>query len=189
MASLARRQSLSGEARIAASLAIAEHGHRHLSGHCAGRIVSGFFPIRGEPDMRPLMALLKDEGARLCLPVVVDAVTIVFRELLAGARLVDAGFGTCGPGPEAALVDPDIMLVPLAAFDRHGHRIGYGAGHYDRAITRLRAGGAAPHLIGVAFDTQEVDAVPYEPHDVRLDAVLTESGVVDTGAFGMPQRA
>jgi 5-formyltetrahydrofolate cyclo-ligase len=68
------------------------------------------------------------------------------------------------------------MLVPLAAFDRRGHRIGYGGGYYDRAIARLHQKGLQPTLIGIAFDCQEVASVPDEPHDVRLDAVLTETG-------------
>jgi 5-formyltetrahydrofolate cyclo-ligase len=90
--------------------------------------------------------------------------------------LVSTGFGTVGPGADAAVLDPDIMLVPLSAFDRTGHRIGYGAGYYDRAIERLWQKGLDPQLIGIAFDCQEVPSVPAEPHDVRLDAILTESG-------------
>ena len=74
------------------------------------------------------------------------------------------------------MLDPDILLVPLSAFDRAGHRIGYGAGHYDRAIDRLKAKGGTPKLIGIAFDCQEVASVPAESHDVALDAILTESG-------------
>jgi 5-formyltetrahydrofolate cyclo-ligase len=142
-----------------------------------GMVVSGFFPIRSEPDIRPLMARLKVRGARLCLPVVMDRETIVFRELVAGAELVDTGFGTRGPGPEAEVLDPDLLLVPLSAFDAKGNRIGYGAGHYDRAIARLREKGRHPRLIGIAFDCQEVAEVPDEAHDVRLEAVLTESGL------------
>lgn len=69
------------------------------------------------------------------------------------------------------------MLIPLSAFDKTGHRIGYGAGYYDRAITRLHEKGLNPRLIGIAFDCQEVPSVPAEPHDVRLDAILTESGL------------
>lgn len=140
-------------------------------------VVSGFFPIRSEADIRPLMARLKARGARLCLPVVIDRQTIVFRELVAGAELVDTGFGTRGPGPEAEVLDPDLLLVPLSAFDAKGNRIGYGAGHYDRAIARLREKGRHPRLIGIAFDCQEVAEVPDEAHDVRLEAVLTESGL------------
>ncbi len=69
------------------------------------------------------------------------------------------------------------MLVPLAAFDARGHRIGYGAGYYDRAIARLPDKGHAPRLIGVAFDCQEVELVPDEPHDVVIPEILTESGL------------
>ena len=75
------------------------------------------------------------------------------------------------------MLDPDILLVPLAAFDDRGHRIGYGAGHYDRAIARLIDAGRAPRLIGIAFNCQEVDRVPDEGHDVVLSEVLTESGL------------
>ena len=91
--------------------------------------------------------------------------------------MIDMGFGTQGPSDTAAVLDPDIMLVPLAAFDARGHRIGYGAGYYDRAIGRLKAKGRAPRLIGIAFDCQEVDRVPDEPHDEPLFELLTESGL------------
>ena len=87
------------------------------------------------------------------------------------------GFGTTGPGGDAEILDPDILLVPLSVFDGEGQRIGYGAGHYDRAIARLHAKGRQPVLIGIAFDCQEVASVPAEPHDVALHAVLTESGL------------
>ena len=173
---LAVRDAMPAETRIEASLRIADHAER-LIDVMPGDIVSGFYPLRSEVDLRPLMAQLKERGARLSLPVVIDRVTILFRELLAGADLVDTGFGTRGPGPDAPVVDPQIMLVPLAAFDWRGHRIGYGAGHYDRAIARLIEKGRAPRLIGIAFDCQEVPEVPFEPHDVRLSAILTESGM------------
>lgn len=172
---LARRDALEPHRRIEASLAIGE-----LASSIAidpGKVVSGFWPIRSEVDVRPLMFALREQGARLALPVVTDRTTIVFRELLRGAALVDTGFGTAGPGPDAEIVDPDIMLVPLAAFDRRGHRIGYGAGHYDRAIARLHEKGLTPRLVGVAFDCQEVPLVPNQWHDIMLSAVLTESGL------------
>ena len=149
-----------------------------------GTVVSGFLPIRSEIDLRPLMAMLADRGARLCLPVVVDRETIVFRELVRGAAMVATGFGTSGPGPDAAVLEPEIMLVPLAAFDRRGHRLGYGAGHYDRAIARLHAKGQSPHLIGTGFDCQEVERVPDEKHDVTLAELLTESGLRKFPATG-----
>ncbi|MGD9912637.1 MAG: 5-formyltetrahydrofolate cyclo-ligase [Rhizobiaceae bacterium] len=140
-------------------------------------VVSGFWPMRSEVDIRPLMFALAERGARLCLPAILDKTTIVFREFLREAELVDMGFGTSGPGPEAAVLQPNLMLMPLAAFDGRGHRIGYGAGYYDRAVARLRAAGHAPRLVGIAFDCQEVERVPDEPHDVILPELLTESGL------------
>lgn len=142
-----------------------------------GMVVSGFWPMRSEVDVRPLMAALRERGARLALPAILDKTTIVFRELVRGASLVEVGFGTHGPGPEAEVLEPALMLVPLAAFDGRGHRIGYGGGYYDRAIERLRAQGHAPRLVGVAFDCQEVERVPDEPHDIILPEILTESGL------------
>lgn len=173
---LAERDRIPAERRLGYSLAMADHAGDDIAFE-PGTIVSGFFPIRSEVDIRPLMARLKDRGARLCVPVVLDRQTIAFRELVAGAELVDTGFGTRGPGPDAAVLDPEILLVPLSAFDSQGHRIGYGAGHYDRAIARLRQKGLDPRLIGIAFDCQEVAEVPAEAHDVRLEAILTESGL------------
>ena len=92
-----------------------------------GQIVSGFSPIRSEVDVRPLMFALREHGARLCLPAILDKTTIVFRELVRGAAMVDMGFGTVGPHEDAEVLDPSLMLVPLAAFDARGHRIGYVA--------------------------------------------------------------
>ena len=173
---LAVRDAIPTDARIEKSLLMAD-----LAGDAIafepGEVVSGFLPIRSEADLRPLMHRLKARGARLCLPVVLDKQTIVFRELKDGQALVSTGFGTTGPSPDAEVLDPDLLLVPLSAFDSAGNRIGYGAGHYDRAIARLRAKGRTPRLLGVAFDCQLVEAVPFEAHDVPLDAILTESGL------------
>ena len=174
---LAARSAMSGESRIEKSMLIADAGGELLAIE-PGEDVAGFFPIRSEVDVRPLMQRLKERGARLSMPVVLDRETIEFRELVAGAPLIETGFGTSGPGPEATVVDPDLILVPMAAFDRLGHRIGYGGGYYDRAISRLHAKGRRPRLIGVAFDCQQVDVIPAEDHDVALDAVLTESGLL-----------
>ena len=173
---LALRDSMTPEARIEASLRMLDHAGDVID-FDPGQVISGFWPIRSEVDIRPLMARLRERGARLCLPAIIDKQTIVFRELVAGAPIVETGFGTTGPAEDAPVLDPDIMLVPLAAFDRTGHRIGYGAGYYDRAIERLRQKGHMPELIGIEFDCQEVPSVPAEPHDVVLDALLTESGL------------
>ena len=176
---LAARDAIPADLRIEKSLAMAEHGSRIEFE--PGTVVSGFSPIRSEADIRPLMFAMREKGARLCLPVVKDRETIIFRDLVRGAELVDTGFGTAGPGPEAEIIDPQLLLVPLSAFDATGNRIGYGAGHYDRAIARLRDKGMTPRLIGIAFACQEVEAVPAEPHDVPLDAILTEDGLRHLG--------
>jgi 5-formyltetrahydrofolate cyclo-ligase len=173
---LAARDAIPMAERIEKSLQLADHGLATIP-VSPGDIVSGFLPIRSEVDLRPLMAGLRQRGARICVPVILDKERIVFRELVPGAPLVDCGFGTSAPGPDAAELEPDIMLVPVAAFDATGQRIGYGGGYYDRAIARFREKGLQPRLIGIAFDCQEVASVPAEPHDVRLPAVLTESGL------------
>jgi len=172
---LARRDAIAPDMRIEKSLVMAEHGA--AIDVAPGTVVSGFWPIRSEADIRPLMFSMREKGARLCLPVVLDRQTIIFRDLVRGAEMVGTGFGTAGPGEDAEVLDPQLLLVPLSAFDSNGNRIGYGAGHYDRAIARLVAKGMTPRLIGIAFACQEVDAVPAEPHDVRLDAILTEDGL------------
>jgi 5-formyltetrahydrofolate cyclo-ligase len=173
---LGRRDALDAMWRIEISLRVAEVGAPAID-FAPGTVISGFLPIRSEIDLRPLMFALGEKGARLALPVVIDRETIVFREMARGAAMVSTGFGTTGPGPEAEVLDPEIILLPLAAFDLRGHRLGYGAGHYDRAISRLHARGLKPRLIGVAFNCQQVKRVPDEPHDVILPEILTESGL------------
>jgi 5-formyltetrahydrofolate cyclo-ligase len=178
---LARRDALDAVWRIEASLSMAETA-RDLIEIEPGTVVSGFWPMRSEVDVRPMMFALREKGARLCLPAIIDKTTIVFRELLRGAELIDMGYGTSGPGPAAEVLEPVLMLVPLAAFDARGHRIGYGAGFYDRAIERLHLLGWKPRLIGIAFDCQKVGLVPDEPHDVIIPEILTESGLRRFGA-------
>ncbi|MEI2385006.1 5-formyltetrahydrofolate cyclo-ligase [Breoghania sp. JC706] len=173
-AALARRGALEPSARIEAALAVAERaGELDLP---TGAMVSGFWPIRDEIDPRPLMSALRERGHGLCLPVVAEP-HLIFRELLRGAELVAAGFGTVAPGPQAAEVVPDVMLVPMAAFDRVGHRIGYGKGHYDRAIEAISARRTL-RLIGVAYSVQEIETVPFEDHDRPLDTIVTEAELI-----------
>ena len=177
---LGRRDALEAMQRIELSLKAAEIVAAHLKIE-PGMVVSGFFPIRSEIDARPLMEIVRQRGARLCLPVVLDKTTIVFRELVRGAELVPTGFGTSGPGEDAPALDPQLLIMPLSVFDRTGGRIGYGAGHYDRAIARLLAKGMTPRLEGLAFSCQEVEAVPVEDHDQPLNAIITEREYVVTG--------
>lgn len=175
MGALARRDQLDAGYRIEVAMKLSDEAG--LVALDPGEVVSGFLPIRTELDIRPLMMALAARGARLCVPAMIDRQTIEFRALVRGSPLIDNGFGTLAPPPEAERLHPGLMLMPLAAFDASGNRIGYGAGYYDRAIAGLRAAALRPRLIGMAFDCQEVEAVPAEAHDVPLDAVWTESGL------------
>lgn len=142
----------------------------------AGRTLSLFAPFRDEIDTAPLAALLRAAGARLALPVILGRDRpLLFRLWEEGAPLVPTGaFRIPEPGPEAPEVVPDTLLVPLAAFDRRGFRVGYGAGFYDRTLALLRAGGPVLAL-GYAFACQEVDHVPAEAHDEPVDMMITEA--------------
>lgn len=173
---LAARDGLSAAERAQKSAAIRRHGLAAIAVP-AGAAVSGYYPIRSEADILPLLAGLAERGARPCLPAVLDRETIVFRAYDPAEPLADAGWGTMGPRADAPLVEPDIVLMPLAAFDPRGQRIGYGAGHYDRAIGRMRQKGLNPTLIGIAFACQEVAEVPAGPYDIPMNGVLTENGL------------
>ncbi|MGG7516633.1 5-formyltetrahydrofolate cyclo-ligase [Allorhizobium undicola] len=177
-ACLARRDLLSLEQRAVFSTAIASAAVAVLD-PVSGKRIAGFYPIRSEVDVLPLLALLRRRGALIGLPVVLDRETIVFRLWEEEVELVKTGFGTRGPGPDAAIMRPDLLLMPLAGFDAAGNRIGYGAGHYDRAIAAMIAAGHRPRLIGLAFACQEVERAPAEPHDMALDGVITETGFRD----------
>ncbi len=174
---LQKRNALEPAYREQAAQALISHFFNSMTlaePHC----ISGFWPIRSEIDPRPLMQALEARQMRLCLPAVLDAQTIEFRALSFRDTLVETGFGTMGPAENAPVVDPDIMLVPLAAFDLSGNRIGYGAGYYDRAIAALHRKNKFPVLIGVAFDVQRVDQIIHEAHDVPLNYILTETGFI-----------
>lgn len=169
---LGRRAALPPTRRIEAGLALAEAAE--VLDIVPRAVVSGFWPIRDEIDPRPLMARLQQAGHQLCLPVV-RTPHMIFRRLDRETRLVPAGFGTVEPEEASPELRPDVLLVPLAAFDRRGGRLGYGKGHYDTAIAALERLGPV-RRIGLAFSVQEVDHVPTEPHDQPLEAILTEAG-------------
>ncbi len=125
------------------------------------------------------MRKLAAQGARLALPVILArGKSLAFRAWSPDDRMMLGPLGILEPSPAAAELVPDIMLVPLAAFDRAGHRIGYGAGHYDYTLAHLRKVKAIT-AIGLAFAAQEIEAVPALAHDVALDYVLTETQVFD----------
>ncbi len=140
-------------------------------------VVAGYWPMRSEIDPRPLMTRFVRAGWRVALPVTpargIEA-PLDFRLWTEGAEMATHAFGMREPNVGAEAVRPEVVLVPLLAFDTAGHRLGYGAGHYDRTLQRLRAGGRV-RVIGLAFAGQEEDEpLPKGPEDQPLDAVLTE---------------
>ena len=138
--------------------------------------VSAYWPMRSEADPRPVLEALHERGLPLCLPAIVDR-HMIFRRWAPYEPIVPGGFGTLVPAPTEPEVKPTILLVPLAAFDRRGYRIGYGKGYYDRALTEL-----GPTVsIGIGYAAQEIDAVPDEPHDRRLDWIVTEREALRCG--------
>lgn len=145
-----------------------------------GAVVGGYHPIRSEIDPRPLMAALEAAGCVLALPCTPPRGAdggLVFRRLDAMHPLARSAFGVLEPPPAAPLVEPDVVLVPLLAFDRTGARLGYGAGHYDRTLPALRRRPGF-RAIGLAYAAQEVERLPTEPHDAPLDGILTECAYI-----------
>ena len=142
-----------------------------------GPTVALYLPIGSEIDPKPLMGKLVAAGAKLALPCVQDDGSMVYRAYTRGDMLEQRPFGLLEPNPEVPEVNPTLVITPLLGFDRNGNRLGYGKGHYDRALTRLRDQGRV-FVCGLAYFGQEVEAVPAEPHDVPLDWVMTERGSI-----------
>ncbi|MEQ9314481.1 MAG: 5-formyltetrahydrofolate cyclo-ligase [Henriciella sp.] len=142
-----------------------------------GPIVSGYMPIGSEIDPLPLMDKLAEAGAQLCLPRVEDDGAMSFRLWTPGDPLEDRPFGLREPLENSIRTEPTLLLVPLLGFDKLGTRLGYGKGHYDKALERLRADGRV-FACGLAFHAQMLDELPPEPHDQPLDWAMTERGSV-----------
>lgn len=140
--------------------------------------VGGYWPIRSEVDSRPLMKALLERGQDVALSQILHP-HLSWRLWRPGDVLVKGGFGVREPGPDAPEVFPKSLIVPLVAFDRRGGRIGYGKGHFDRAIAALEE--QHPVLtVGLAYAVQEVEEVPVEPHDRLLDIIVTETELIRT---------
>lgn len=151
---------------------------RLLATHPVGTI-SGYWPIRSEPDLRPLLAALSAGGREIALPVVpAPDQPLRFHAWQPGDALVAGPLGTVTPHPDRPERPPAIMLVPLLAFDRKHRRLGYGGGFYDRTISGLRATGRPLFTIGIGYAGLEIAEVPTDPWDQTLDAILTEDGLL-----------
>ena len=174
---LARRDALPADMRAGAAEAIAARAFPIAVK--PGTIVAGFMPMKSEINPLPLMRKLADAGAQLALPAIAGrGQPLIMRAYRFGDELARGQWGIREPKPDARQVDPDILIVPLAAFDRAGHRIGYGAGYYDMTLHALRTKKNIT-AVGLAFAAQEIPQIPATPRDERLDFVLTERETID----------
>jgi 5-formyltetrahydrofolate cyclo-ligase len=170
-----RRDALPREWRREAARAIAERALDLPELH-GTEPIGGYWRIRSEVDPRPILRALVRRGQTVALSQIIHP-KLSWREWRPGDVLVKGGFGVREPGPDAPECFPLALLVPLAAFDRRGGRLGYGKGHFDRSIAAL----SSMHpvvAIGLAYAMQEVPSVPAEPHDRRLDVIVTERELI-----------
>lgn len=173
------RERMKGERRAAARKRpdAAVHAARNFFAAIApdpAAIVALYYPIHHELDTEPLAAELTTRQMQIALPVVERKnAPLIFRAYAPGDRLIAGAYGAMTPAGDAPLVRPDIVVAPLVAFTRDGGRLGYGGGYYDRTLAALREDGAVL-AVGYAFAAQEVDALPLEPLDQRLDWIVTE---------------
>jgi 5-formyltetrahydrofolate cyclo-ligase len=139
-------------------------------------ICSAYMADASEIDPLPILTFLNEQGWQTALPCIEKDVSLSFRVWQPGDALVTGKFDMQEPGAEALVVSPDLVIVPLLAFDRFGNRLGRGGGYYDRALKALRTQGNVL-VVGIGFDSQLFDLVPHEKHDEKLDFTLTPSGV------------
>ena len=142
-------------------------------------MIAGYWPIRSEPDIRPLLTALLERGREIVLPIVVGpGLALKFRQWTPDDDLVPGPLGTATPGSDRQECRPDIMLVPMLAFDRTKYRLGYGGGFYDRTIAGFREARHKFIAIGIAYAGLEIAELPKDPWDQPLDAILTEQGLL-----------
>ena len=174
----AERREIGVEKRRAVGEALAGHLRALLAARfdgARGRVLSAYWPIKGEPDLRPLMAGLHAEGVIVALPVVeVKAAPLVFRRWTPETAMVRGDWNIPVPPPEVEAVRPDIALAPLVGWDPAGYRLGYGGGYFDRTLAALDP---RPVAIGIGFEAARIATIHPQPHDVVLDAILTEAGL------------
>jgi 5-formyltetrahydrofolate cyclo-ligase len=171
-----RAQAFAAHPNAGADLARHFHDAVHLP---RGAAVSGYWPLAGELDIRPLLHQIHAEGHPIGLPVVVGkGQPLIFRRWSPGMALVQGSFRVLTPPESAPEIVPDVLLVPLLAFDRDGYRLGYGGGFYDRTLEKRRREAHSGHpvlAIGIAFAAQETESLPRGPFDQRLDWIATEA--------------
>jgi 5-formyltetrahydrofolate cyclo-ligase len=146
------------------------------------QVVASYYPQGSEFDPAAVAARFAAAGAQLAMPVAErPEAPLAFRLWRPGERLQPDAYGIPSPPPQAPHLMPDVVLTPLLGFDRRGGRLGQGGGHYDRTLANLRAAKRV-FVLGLAYAGQEIEEVPAEPHDQRLDAILTETGYIEVAA-------
>jgi 5-formyltetrahydrofolate cyclo-ligase len=177
---LAARNEIFKARGVAAAAAIAVQVST-IKRRSADVTIAGYWPLGSEIDCRPALHDLHKEGWRLALPVAgARGDRLLFRQWVPGQILDSGPFGTSHPGPSAPVVEPDIIIVPLLAFDARGNRLGYGAAYYDRTLSALRASRRV-EAWGFAFDEQQVPEVPAEATDQKLDGIITDRRMLRFG--------
>lgn len=171
------RRALGVDQRRAWGEALAGHLRALLAarfGDLRGRVLSGYWPIKGEPDLRPLLAEWDAAGALVALPLVErKAAPLVFRRWTPRTTMVRGDWNIPVPPPEAEAVVPEIALAPLVGWDGEGYRLGYGGGYFDRTLAALKP---RPFTIGIGLEAAHLATIYPQPHDIALDAILTETG-------------
>lgn len=174
------------DARLALSVAEREEIGEALAGHlrqvlqdrfggAAGMVFSAYWPIKGEPDLRPLMAELHKAGVTVALPLVeTKAAPLIFRRWTPETRMQRGDWNIPVPPPDAPIVTPDIALAPLVGWTTDGYRLGYGGGYFDRTLAALDP---KPFVIGIGFQSALLKTIYPQLHDIPLDLILTENGV------------
>jgi len=174
----AERDAMSVAGRAAAGKALGGHLRQLLAGRFGGakdQILSAYWPIKGEPDLRPLMAELHGAGVNVTLPVVeMKAAPLAFRRWTPQTRMVRGDWNILVPPPNADRLIPQITLAPCVGWDGEGYRLGYGGGYFDRTLAALRP---RPFTIGIGFHAARLATIYPQPHDIPLDVVLTERGM------------
>jgi 5-formyltetrahydrofolate cyclo-ligase len=143
------------------------------------QIVSAFYPYKSEIDTRPLLGKLAGEGWTTCLPIVIgEGLPLEFRRWLPGEPTIPGVWGIPRPPDLAPIMEPDVLIIPMLAFDRAGYRLGYGGGFYDRTLEKLRIRKTII-AIGAAYSAQEISRVPISTHDQALDFIITEREIIN----------
>lgn len=172
------RLALSVAERREIGAALAGHLRQVLQDHfggAQGNVFSAYWPIKGEPDLRPLMAELHQAGVTVALPLVeTRAAPLIFRRWTPETRMVRGDWNIPVPPPDAHVVTPDIALAPLVGWTTDGYRLGYGGGYFDRTLAALAP---KPFVIGIGFQSAQLKTIYPQPHDIPLDLILTETGL------------